>query len=65
MRSPEAISLLRHLEPSTSTPMRIILGKGIAKTIRKRFAAVARTVPQLAVPTDVAAIQSVHRTPPP
>lgn len=65
MRSPEAISLLRHLEPGMPTPMRVVLGKGIATTIRKRFAAIARTVPQPAIPADVAAIQSVHRTPPP
>ena len=65
MRSPEAISLLRHLEaPRSSPPIRVVIGKGVATTVRRRFSALARGVPQSAIPPDVAAVQSVHRTAP-
>jgi hypothetical protein len=65
MRSAEAISLLRHLEtPHASAPIRVVLGKGIATTVRKRFAVLAQNVPQPAIPADVAAVRSVYRTAP-
>ena len=59
IRSAEAIKLLDHLGGART---RVVLGKGIATTVRRRFAAHADGVPSPQVPGDVAAIKSVHRT---
>ena len=59
IRSAEAIKLLDHLGGART---RVVLGKGIATTVRRRFSAHADGVPSPQVPGDVAAIKSVHRT---
>ena len=65
MRSRVALPLLVGAEYA-ATPTRYLLGKGIATSIRRRLdtfsAGLSRLPP---VPADVAAIRSVHRTPPP
>lgn len=62
MRSGEALSLLRNLQ---GAPVRIVLGKGVATTVRRQFEALATGIAPPAVPSDVAAVKSVHRTAPP
>lgn len=62
IRSAEAVKLLHHLDGAHT---RVVLGKGIATTVRRRFAAHADgfALPQRPeVPGDVAAIKSVYRT---
>ncbi|MFJ9521162.1 hypothetical protein ACIRPK_23300 [Kitasatospora sp. NPDC101801] len=44
------------------TPTRYVLGKGVATTVRRRLDELAAAVPPPAVPGDVAAVVSVHRT---
>ncbi|WP_235502441.1 MULTISPECIES: ribonuclease inhibitor [unclassified Kitasatospora] len=61
LRSREAHLLLdaaRH----AATPTRYVIGKGVATTVRRRLDELAATVPPPAVPADVAAVLSVHRT---
>lgn len=75
LRSREALDLLRPLEPAHRpgaadpaagrTPIRIIVGKGVATTVKRRLAALAAGLPQPAVPADLAAVRSVYRTAPP
>jgi hypothetical protein len=62
MRSREALTLLRTLGP---TPIRVILGKGVAGTVKRQFAQLAEGVPHPTTAPDVAAIRSVYRTAPP
>lgn len=59
MRSGEALCLLRNLH---AAPVRIVLGKGIATTVRRQFDALATAIAPPAIPSDVAAVKSVHRT---
>lgn len=48
------------------TPTRFVLGKGVAGSIKRRLDALSAAIPERpAVPADVAAVQSVHRQPPP
>ena len=48
------------------TPTRFVLGKGVATSIRRRLDAASTGIPESpSVPADVAAVQSVHRQPPP
>jgi hypothetical protein len=61
MSSGDAVSLLRNLN---GAPVRIVLGKGIATTVRRQFTALAADVAPPAVPADVAAVKSVYRTAP-
>ncbi|MFG2820519.1 ribonuclease inhibitor [Kitasatospora sp. NPDC048365] len=63
-RSREAHRLL-DLAPHAATPTRYVFGKGVATTVRRRLDALAAAVPPPAVAPDVAAVRSVHRTPPP
>lgn len=78
MRSREALSLLRALgvpdrrpwpAPTTAipagtgpAPVRIVLGKGVAATVKRQFAELASGVARPAVAADVAAVRSVYRT---
>ncbi|MEV6104800.1 ribonuclease inhibitor [Streptomyces sp. NPDC051940] len=65
MRSRQALPLLAGAGRAVS-PTRYLLGKGIASSVRRRLDALSGSLPQLPpVPADVAAIRSVHRTPPP
>ncbi|MGF1430856.1 ribonuclease inhibitor [Kitasatospora sp. LaBMicrA B282] len=64
LRSRAALHLLAQAERAAS-PTRYVLGKGIATTVRRRFEALSAEVPWPAMPADVAAVQSVHRTAPP
>lgn len=61
MRSREALRLLAHAETAV-TRTRFDLGKGIAKTVKQRFAALAIAIPRTVPDPDTAAIRSVHRT---
>ncbi|MBR7834119.1 ribonuclease inhibitor [Actinospica durhamensis] len=77
MRSREALSMLRALgvtdrrpwsAPTAEVPadgpapIRIVLGKGIAATVKRRFAELAAGVARPASAPDVAAVRSVYRT---
>jgi hypothetical protein len=64
MRSRQALPLLSGAERAV-TPTRYVLGKGIATSVRRRLHALSEQVPWPVVPPAVAAVQSVHRTPPP
>ncbi|AWT47890.1 ribonuclease inhibitor [Streptomyces actuosus] len=64
MRSREAHRLL-DTAPRAATPTRFVLGPGIASSIKRRLAAFSAHIPAPAVPADVAAVRSVHRTAPP
>ncbi|MFF9622500.1 ribonuclease inhibitor [Streptomyces griseosporeus] len=64
MRSREAHRLL-DTAPRAATPTRFVLGPGIASSIKRRLAAFSARIPAPAVPADVAAVRSVHRTAPP
>ncbi|MEV0648733.1 gala protein [Phytomonospora sp. NPDC050363] len=44
------------------SPTRFMLGKGIARTIRRELTALAASVPEREIPPGVTAIRSVHRT---
>jgi hypothetical protein len=59
IRSAQAIKLLDHLGGART---RVVLGKGVATTVRRRFAAHADGLALPHVPADVAAIRSVYRT---
>jgi hypothetical protein len=63
MRSRQALPLL-DAAPRAATPTRYLLGKGIATTVRRRLDALSADVPWPVVPPAVAAVRSVHRTPP-
>jgi hypothetical protein len=63
MRGQQALPLLSGAERAV-TPTRYVLGKGIATSVR-RLHALSEQVPWPVVPAAVAAVQSVHRTPPP
>ncbi|MFG3257208.1 ribonuclease inhibitor [Streptomyces sp. NPDC048172] len=64
MRSAQALPLLAGAERAV-TPTRFVLGKGIATSVRRRLDALSAEVPWPVVPRAVAAVRSVHRTPPP
>lgn len=80
MRSREALSMLRALgvtdrspwpaptaaDPAEASPVpiRIVLGKGIAATVKRRFAELAAGVARPASAPDVAAVRSIYRTAP-
>jgi hypothetical protein len=59
IRSAVAVKLLEHLGGART---RVVLGKGIATTVRRRFAAHADGLPLPLIPDDVAAVKSVYRT---
>ncbi|WP_418960605.1 ribonuclease inhibitor [Streptomyces tritici] len=61
LRSREAHRLL-DTAPRAATPTRYVLGKGIATSIRRRLEQHCASVPPPAVPEDVRAVHSVHRT---
>jgi hypothetical protein len=62
MRSSEALALLENLSPSAAATTRFVLGKGVAASVRRRYAALAAGVAAPQTPADVAAIRSVYRT---
>ncbi|UXY31163.1 ribonuclease inhibitor [Streptomyces sp. HUAS TT20] len=64
LRSREAHRLLDHAAHAT-TATRFRLGDGIAASVKRRLDALSAHIPAPAVPADVAAIRSVHRTAPP
>ncbi|WP_369199098.1 ribonuclease inhibitor [Streptomyces djakartensis] len=64
MHSAQALPLLAGAEQAV-TPTRFVLGKGIATSVRRRLDALSSAIPWPVVPKAVAAVQSVHRTPPP
>ncbi|MFJ1805811.1 MULTISPECIES: ribonuclease inhibitor [unclassified Streptomyces] len=61
LRSREAHRILDHA-PRAATATRFVLGQGIAASVKRRLAALSAAVPPPAVPADVAAVRSVHRT---
>jgi hypothetical protein len=63
MRSREAHRLLDRAERATSRT-RCILGKGIATSVRRRLGALSAHIAPLPVPSDIAAVRSVHRQAP-
>lgn len=64
MRSREAHRLL-DTAPRATTATRFVLGRGVAASVKRRLDALSAHVPPPSVPADVAAVRSVHRTPPP
>ncbi|MFD4602484.1 ribonuclease inhibitor [Streptomyces sp. NPDC058464] len=64
MRSREAHRLLDHADRA-GTATRYRLGAGIAASVKRRLADLSSHIPAPAVPADVAAVRSVHRTAPP
>ncbi|WP_327720694.1 ribonuclease inhibitor [Streptomyces sp. NBC_00490] len=64
MRSREAHRLL-DTAPRAVTATRFALGHGIAASVKRRLEALSAHLPRPAVPSDVAAVRSVHRTAPP
>ncbi|MEU6200798.1 ribonuclease inhibitor [Streptomyces sp. NPDC047061] len=64
MRSREAHRLLDHADRA-GTATRYRLGTGIAASVKRRLADLSSHIPAPAVPADVAAVRSVHRTAPP
>ncbi|MGW1721619.1 ribonuclease inhibitor [Streptomyces sp. NPDC002306] len=64
MRSREAHRLL-DTAPRAATATRFVLGQGIAASVKRRLDALSAHLPAPAVPADVAAVRSVHRTAPP
>ncbi|NUS77159.1 MAG: ribonuclease inhibitor [Streptomyces sp.] len=64
MRSREAHRLL-DTAPHAVTATRFVLGQGIAASVKRRLEAHSAHLPRPAVPADVAAVRSVHRTAPP
>ncbi|GGV82361.1 hypothetical protein GCM10010294_57380 [Streptomyces griseoloalbus] len=64
MRSREAHRLL-DTAPGAATATRFVLGAGVAASVKRRLHAWSAHVPPPAVPADVAAVRSVHRTAPP
>ncbi|WP_229870894.1 leucine-rich repeat domain-containing protein [Streptomyces phaeofaciens] len=63
LRSREAHRLLDHA-PHATTATRFVLGQGVATSIKRRLTALSAHLPPPAVPADVAAVRSVHRTAP-
>ncbi len=63
LRSREAHRLL-DTAPRATTATRFVLGEGIAASVKRRLAAHSAHLPPPSVPADVAAVRSVHRTPP-
>ncbi|MFF4587181.1 ribonuclease inhibitor [Streptomyces sp. NPDC001388] len=63
LRSREAHRLLDHAARAT-TATRFVLGQGVATSVKRRLTALSAHVPPPAVPRDVAAVRSVHRTAP-
>jgi hypothetical protein len=63
MRSREAHRLL-DTAPRAATATRFVLGHGIAASVKRRLEALSAHVPAPSVPADVAAVRSVHRSPP-
>ncbi|WP_260327662.1 ribonuclease inhibitor [Streptomyces sp. Ag109_O5-1] len=63
MRSREAHRLLDHAADA-ATATRYRLGTGIAASVKRRLADLSAHIPAPAVPADVAAVRSVHRTAP-
>ncbi|WP_307678510.1 ribonuclease inhibitor [Streptomyces sp. V4I2] len=63
MRSREAHRLL-DTAPRAGTATRFVLGRSIATSVKRRLEALSAHVPLPAVPADVAAVRSVHRTAP-
>lgn len=63
MRSREAHRLL-DTAPRAATATRFVLGRSIATSVKRRLEALSAHVPLPAVPADVAAVRSVHRTAP-
>ncbi|MDN3025399.1 ribonuclease inhibitor [Streptomyces sp. S.PB5] len=61
MRSREAHRFL-DTAPHAVTATRFVLGQGIAASVKRRLEALSAHVPPPAVPADVAAVRSVHRT---
>jgi hypothetical protein len=61
MRSREAHRLL-DTAPHATTATRFVLGQGIAAGVKRRLSALSAHVPPPALPADVAAVRSVHRT---
>ncbi|MFI7498734.1 ribonuclease inhibitor [Streptomyces sp. NPDC049687] len=61
LRSREAHRLLDHA-PRATTATRFVLGQGVATSVKRRLAALSAHVPPPALPPDVAAVRSVHRT---
>ncbi|MET7655995.1 ribonuclease inhibitor [Streptomyces sp. NPDC005486] len=61
LRSREAHRILDHA-PRAATATRFVLGQGIAASVKRRLAALSAAIPPPAVPADVAAVRSVHRT---
>ncbi|WP_228040053.1 ribonuclease inhibitor [Streptomyces chromofuscus] len=64
MRSREAHRLL-DTAPRAVTATRFVLGRGVAGSVKRRLDALSAHIPPPAVPADVAAVRSVHRTAPP
>ncbi|MER5915047.1 ribonuclease inhibitor [Streptomyces sp. NPDC001982] len=63
LRSREAHRLLDHAHRAT-TATRFRLGTGIATSVKRRLDTLSAHVPAPALPADVAAVRSVHRTAP-
>ncbi|MFF5183557.1 ribonuclease inhibitor [Streptomyces sp. NPDC000345] len=63
LRSREAHRLLDHAARA-GTATRFVLGQGVATSVKRRLTALSAHVPPPAVPRDVAAVRSVHRTAP-
>ncbi|MGW2886083.1 ribonuclease inhibitor [Streptomyces griseoruber] len=63
LRSREAHRLLDHA-PRAATATRLVLGRSIATSVKRRLAALSAHVPPPSVAPDVAAVRSVHRTAP-
>lgn len=64
MRSREAHRLL-DTAPRAATATRFVLGQSIATSVKRRLDVLSAHLPMPAVPADVAAVRSVHRTAPP
>ncbi|MFI6034581.1 ribonuclease inhibitor [Streptomyces sp. NPDC051315] len=63
LRSREAHRLLDHATRAVA-PTRFVLGSGVAASIKRRLTDLSGHLPPPAVPADVAAVRSVHRTAP-
>lgn len=63
--SPASASSQASFAGSGPAPIRILLGKGIATTVKRQFAQLAAGAPSPAPAPDVAAVRSVYRTAPP
>ncbi|MER6677394.1 ribonuclease inhibitor [Streptomyces sp. NPDC000983] len=61
LRSREAHRLL-DTAPRAANATRFVLGQGVAASIKRRLDALSAHIPPPAVPADVTAVRSVHRT---